>query len=128
MIVIGTLSIITPDYLKSVRLTALRKRTWFKALDKLERGILNLTIKFVEKLKSQVLAGHIVKILAKLRDAAKCAFTMHVESYGYRKLRETVEQALGLGYDATGWVRDIGFAEWFALNNYYNPVGWRSRV
>ena len=128
MIVIGTLSIITPDYLKSVRLTALRKRTWFKALDKLERGILNLTIKFVEKLKSQVLAGHIVKILAKLRDAAKCAFTRHVESYGYMKLRETVEQALGLGYDSSGWIRDLGFAEWFALNNYYNPVGWRSRV
>ena len=128
MIVIGTLSIITPDYLKSVRLTALRKRTWFKALDKLERGIVNLTIKFVENLKSQVLAGHIVKILVKLRDVAKCAFTRHVESYGYMKLRETVEQALGLGYDATGWIRDLGFAEWFALNNYYNPVGWRNSV
>ena len=128
MLVIGTLSLISPDYLKSVRLTALRKRTWFKALDKLERGIFNLTIKFVENIKSQVLAGHIVKILVKLRDAAKCAFTRHVESYGYMKLRETVEQALGLGYDATGWVRDLGFAEWFALTNYYNPVGWRSRV
>jgi len=87
-----------------------------------------LTIKFVENIKSQVLAGHIVKILVKLRDAAKCAFTRHVESYGYMKLRETVEQARGLGYDATGWVRDLGFAEWFALNNYYNSVGWRSRV
>jgi hypothetical protein len=128
VLVTGTLSLITHDYLKSVRLTALRKRTWFKALDKLERGIFNLTIKFVENIKSQVLAGHIVKILEKLRDAAKCAFTRHVESYGFMKLRETAEQALGLGYDATGWIRDLGFAEWFALNNYYNPVGWRSRV
>ena len=122
------MNIISQEYLRKVRSTAVRKRTWFKALDKLERGIFNLTIKFVENIKSQVLAGHVVKILVKLRDAAKCAFTRHVEGYGYMKLRETVEQALGLGYDATGWVWDLGFAEWFALNNYYNSVGWRSRV
>lgn len=90
---------------------------------------MNLTIKFVKSLKSQLLAGHIVKILAKLRDAAKCAFTRHVESYGYRKLRETATQAVGLGYEAArDWMRELGFAEWFALNNINNPVGWRSKV
>jgi hypothetical protein len=117
---------ISPEYLRCIRRNAVRKRTWFQALDKLERGIVNLTIKIVDSLKSQLLTAQIVTILVKLRDAAKCAFTKHVESYGYQKLRETVETAVSLGNNAAQcWIRELGFAEWFASNDYNNSVGWR---
>ncbi len=123
------MNIISQEYLRKVRSTAVRKRVWFRVLDRVERGIFNLTISFVEKVQSHVLAGVLVKILVKLRDSAKSVFTRHVESYGYMKLRETVEQAVGLGNNAAReWLRELGFAEWFALNNIYNPVGWRSKV
>ena len=61
------------DYLRSVRLAALRRRVWYRVLDRVERGIVDLTIVFVEKVQSQVLAKELVKILAKLRDASKRA-------------------------------------------------------
>ena len=124
-----TVNIISQDYLRAVRLAALRKRVWYRVLDRIERGIFNLTIDIVEKVQSSVLAVELVKILAKLRDASKSAFTRHVESYGYLKLREIVRQADALGCEgACGWLMDLGFAEWFALNNYSNPVGWCYRV
>ena len=129
MIVLVTVNIISQDYLRTVRLAALRKRVWYRVLDRVERGIVNLTIDVVMKVQSSVLAGELVKILAKLRDASKSAFTRHVESYGYLKLREIVRQADALGCEgACGWLMDLGFAEWFALNSFYKPAGWRNRV
>ena len=87
---------------------------------------MDLTIVFVEKVQSQVLAKELVMILAKLRDASKSVFIRHIEGYGYRKLRLVVEQSKGFGSLAQGWLMDLGFAEWFAVNDYYSPYG-RSR-
>ena len=81
------MSIVSRNYLKTVRYAALRKRVWYRVLDRVERGIIDLTIVYVEKVQSQVLAKELVKILAKLRDASKSAFTRHVEGFGYGKLR-----------------------------------------
>ncbi len=113
------------DFLRSVRLAALRRRVWYRVLDRVERGIVDLTIGFVEKVQSQVLAKVLVKILAKLRDGAKSAFTRHVEEFGYSRLRLVVEQAKGFGSEASGWLMDLGYAEWFAVNDYYSPDGRR---
>jgi len=120
------MNIISQEYLRKVRSTAVRKRVWFRVLDRVERGIFNLTISYVEKVQSHVLAGVLVKILVKLRDGFKSVFIRHVEGYGYRKLRLVVEQAKGFGSLAQGWLMDLGFAEWFAVNDYYSPYG-RSR-
>ena len=114
------------DYLRTVRSIAVRKRVWFRVLDRVERGIVDLTIVFVEKVQSQVLAKVLVKILVKLRDGSKSVFIRHVEGYRYRKLRLVVEQAKGFGSLAQGWLMDLGFVEWFAVNDYYSPYG-RSR-
>ena len=115
------MSIITQDYLRTVRYAALRKRVWYRVLDRVERGIVNLTIVFVEKVQSQVLAGELVKILAKLWDGAKSAFIRHVEGFGICKLRLVVEQAKGFGGEAHGWLMDLGFA----VNDFFGPAGWR---
>ena len=117
------MNIFSQDYLRTVRSIAVRKRVWFRVLDRVERGIVDLTIVFVEKVQSQVLAKELVKILAKLRDASKSAYTRHKEGFGYRKLRIVVEQAKGFGSLAQGWLMDLGFAEWFAVNDYYSPYG-----
>ena len=127
MIVLVTVNIISQNYLRTVRLAALRKRVWYRVLDRVERGIVNLTIEVVVKVQSSVLAVELVKILVKLRDASKSTFIRHVEGYGYMKLRLVVEQAKGFGSEALGWLMDLGFAEWFALNSFYNPAGWRNR-
>jgi hypothetical protein len=114
--------IISQEYLRKVRSTAVRKRVWFRVLDRVERGIFNLTISYVEKVQSHVL----VNILVKLRDGSKSVFIRHVEGYGYMKIRLVVEQAMVFGSEASGWLMDLGYAEWFAVNNYYSPYG-RSR-
>jgi len=126
MIPIITLELmLSKELLREVRGIALRKRVWYKALDEIERGIVNLTISVVESVKSLTLVRELVKILAKLREAFKSAFVKHVEDYGFRKLMDVINVAVGFGnVEALKWGSE-SFARLLALNNFNNPVGWR---
>ena len=53
-------------------------------------------------------------------------YDCHVEGFGCMKLRRVVEQVKMFGSEAVGWLMDLGYAEWFAVNDYYSPYG-RSR-
>ena len=115
---------VSKEQLREVRSTALRKRVWYKALDGIERGIINLTISVVGGVKSPTLMREISKILVKLREAFKSAFTRHL-NYGSRKLVDILKIALGFGNQAAlGWETD-SFAMLLTVNNYNNPVGWK---
>jgi len=115
---------VSKEQLREVRSTALRRRVWYKALDGIERGIINLTISVVEGVKSPTLMREISKILVKLREALESAFTRHL-NYGSKKLVDIIKIALSFGNEeALKWGTD-SFARLLTVNNYNNPVGWK---
>lgn len=117
------MSNLSPGILIKARREAVKKRIWLNALDDLERGIMNLTIRFVETPRNNSLKRILVSILAKLEHAAESAFKKHIENYGFNKLFELVQFSKACGNTAArGWI-EHGFAEWLALNNY-NDSGW----
>jgi len=114
----------TYSFLSFVRRRALRRGIWYKALDGVERGIVELSCRVVDEVKSLDLARVIVRILAKLRDASKSPFSRHVERVGLVKARRVVEQALELGcVEAGGWLSE-GFARYLAFIDFNHPSGW----
>lgn len=116
---------VSTEQLREVRGAALRRRVWYKALDGIERGIMNLTISVVGGVKSPTLMREISKILVKLREALESAFTRHLEEYGSRKLVDIIKIALSFGNeDALRWGTD-SFARLLTVNNYNNPAGWK---
>ncbi len=60
---------LTKGLLAGIRLRALRQRVWFGALDRIERGLVDLTIRYVDQVKSNRLQQVLVKILEKLAQA-----------------------------------------------------------
>jgi hypothetical protein len=117
----------TRGFLAEVRRSALRRRVWYSALDSLERGILTLASRVVDEVRNTALNVEIVKIIAKLRDAAKSGFVRHVEAFGMRRVREIREQAVSLGsLVAGGWAREMGFVRYLAFLDYNQPRGWGS--
>ena len=62
-------------------------------MDRVERGILSLTSRIVDRVESRVLGVRLVKILAKLRDAMKSDFVRLVEGYGVRMAKKYSVQA-----------------------------------
>ncbi len=62
---------LTRGLLAGLRLRALRRRVWYGALDRIERGLVDLTIRYVDQVKSNKLQQVLVEILEKLAQAMK---------------------------------------------------------
>ena len=118
--------LLSKDQLREARSYALRRRVWYLALDDVERNIVNLSIRLVERVKSPALAAELNKILAKIREASKNVFTRHIDAFGRRKVRQVVDAAVGFGnYSAVDWLRSDSLEKLLALNDYYNVAEWK---
>ncbi|NIR86602.1 hypothetical protein GWO13_03130, partial [Candidatus Bathyarchaeota archaeon] len=65
-----------------VKSRALRNRTWYKILNRMERAIIDLTIKCVEKIRSHVLAQTVSTIISKILRTLKEDFMTQAEKVG----------------------------------------------
>ena len=97
---------------------------YYRALDRLERGILDLSARLLDSAQSVVLLQQLYEIVMKLDEALKGRFQRHVESFGVRRVAEIILQALRFGYkDAVGWLRDPGLAEYLTVMDLNSPFG-----
>jgi len=114
------------SFLIGFRRKALRRRIWFRALDKFDRAFIDLTIRVVEDIRSVRLEREIVKILKKLKDALKSRFVRLMESLGRERARRLSKQAQSWGYrDAERWAHDFSFVRYLTAVETNNPVGFR---
>jgi hypothetical protein len=117
--------VFTSSFLEGVRVRALRRGVWYSALDRVDRGILYLTSRVVDEVRSVALGDMIVKILAKLKEALKSGFVRHMESYGSERARAVAGQAVAWGYGAArGWAWDLGFVRYLTLIDVNKPTGF----
>lgn len=112
-------------FLAEMRRKAIRRRVWYKALDRVERGILSLASRVVERVESTVLETVLVKIVRKLRDALKSGFVRRMEEFGLRRAREIAGQAEEWGYRAARrWNSDLGFVRYLTMIDVNKPTGY----
>lgn len=100
-----------------IKSRALRQRVWFRALSKVERAIVDLTIKCVEKIRSSVLAGTISGIVGKVLQFLEEDFMARAERVG----REIVESVHALGEKwgnkaCSAWECDRCFIRFLGVN------------
>lgn len=60
---------ITREVLVGLKTRGLRRRLWYSSLSRIERGLVDLTIRYVDRVRSGRLAEMLVRILAKLASA-----------------------------------------------------------
>ena len=109
-----------------VRRLAIRKRVWFKFLDKCERAIINLTINCVDKVRSAKLASIVKTILDKLTEAMKSKVERLMETVGSPLAFKLSMIALGWGNpSASWWAHDRDFVRFLAVNYMNAPDGYR---
>src|SRR3989442_14205162 len=66
---------LTGRKLAGLKTRALRKRVWFRVLDRVERGLLDLTIRWVDKVRSGPLTETLLRLLVKLTRAIEHGIT-----------------------------------------------------
>lgn len=116
----------TRGFLDALRSRAIRKRTLYKALDSLDRGILYLSIRVSDSISNPVLVHQLVEIVNKLEASLKSGFTRFVESFGPRRVISVVKQAVTLGcMEASQWVMDRSFMMYLAFLDFNQPQGYK---
>ena len=112
-------------FLADVKRKALRRGVWFSALDRVERGILTLTSRLVDKVRSTELCVELVKILAKIRYALKSRFVRRMEEHGLGQARRLAAQAVEWGYtSARAWASNFDFVRYLTLIDVNRPTGF----
>ena len=103
--------------------TALRQGIWFRALNLVERGILDLTSRYVANIKSTKLANVVSAILEKLKIASEGVVDRLVRTVGFSlaKKASCVAQSWG-NRSAITWGQDADFARYLAVT-YLNTAG-----
>ena len=106
----------TREFLLCMRGRALRKGLWYKALDHVERCILRLTSRIVNRVESEVLGVVLVGIVKKLKDAMESKFVKKMQGSSLVRAKEVADQAVEWGYRAAReWASDVGFIRYLTL-------------
>ena len=96
---------------------ALRRGVWFKVLDRVERGIIDLTVGYVVCIKSGKLAKVVTAIMEKLQSAAVSIVDKLTRTVGLPLARKISDTAVSWGNRlASMWADDLSFAKFLTVN------------
>ena len=102
--------------LADTKKTALRRGVWFRTLNRVERGIIDLTVRYVENIKSTKLAKVVTAIIKKLQYAIESVADRLVRTIGLPLARKISNIAFSWGnLLASKWAEDHAFARYLAL-------------
>jgi hypothetical protein len=103
--------------LASAKRVAFRRGVWFRVLNRLERGVVDLTMRYVDEVKSSKLARVLTAIMEKLVQATESIIESLVRTVGRELAKKASDVAVGWGYSsAWAWSCDSGFARYLAVN------------
>jgi hypothetical protein len=96
---------------------ALRRGVWFKALTRIERGIIDLTVKYVDNIKSSKLAKVLTAIILKLQTTTESMIDKLVRIIGLSLAQKISKIAINWGnHSASMWADDRAFARFLIIN------------
>ena len=120
--------VVSVSNLVKVKQAALRRGVWFRALSRVERGVLDLTLRYVDNVKSALLAKVLTAILEKLELATENFVDHLVRTLGVSLAQKASQVAVNWGYlSASAWAKDIGFARYLAVNSAKVSAAYASR-
>jgi hypothetical protein len=97
---------------------ALRHGLWFRTLSRVERGIIDLTVRYVDNVKSAKLAKVLTAIMNKLRSAMESTLDKLVRNVGLPLAKKISDIAISWGNRlASKWAEDRAFARFLLLNS-----------
>lgn len=102
--------------LASIKQRAMRKGVWFRVLGKVERAIIDLTIKCVQKVRSSKLTKIVATIVNKLTDASKNRLKKLMDEVGRSLAQKLIQIAQKWGNkSAVHWAEDYAFIQYLAI-------------
>jgi hypothetical protein len=108
-------------FISVIKKGALKRGIWFRALNRLERGVIDLTVRYVDCIRSTQLAKVVTAILEKLKLATESVVDRLVRTVGFSLAQKISVVAVGLGNrSAIRWAVDAEFARYLAVAHLNN--------
>jgi hypothetical protein len=111
-------SLVSVKVLAEVKRTAFRRGVWFRALTRIERGVVDLTLRYVDDIKSSKLAKVLTAIMEKIQLATENMTDRLIRTVGAPLAKKISSIAVSWGYhSASAWAKDRGFARYLTLTS-----------
>lgn len=116
--VTNRLGLASVGLLAEAKRVALRRGVWFRTLSRVERGIIDLTVRYVDSVKSAKLAKVLTAIMDKLQSAMESTVDKLVRTVGLPLAQKISAIAVSWGNRlASKWAEDLAFARFLMLNS-----------
>jgi len=104
------------EKLRLLKLKAKRTGVWFKALTNLDRVLIDLVIKVVDRVRSVKLATSLSTVVRKLEEALENRISRIIRTIGLPLAHKAVSLAKKWGNpSAEKWLSDVSFARFLAI-------------
>lgn len=109
-----------------LKVKALRRRVWFKVLNRMERGLVDSVIKVVDRVRSALLAKVLGSIVKKLSTALESKVKRLMREVGQPLAEKVSLIAKSWGHkSAFKWVKDKGFVLYLTITAINTPSLYR---
>ena len=115
-------SFLKKTQLTKLKLKAMRAGVWFKALHRIDRVLVDLTINVADNVRSFILAKNILAVVRKLESVMESKFLRAVKEVGF-----PIAHRLGLiaqkwgNNTAKNWESDKNFAQYLTAMSFNEP-------
>lgn len=107
---------VKPSQLVLAKKSALRKGMWYRILNKIERSTIDLTIRYVDNIKSTKLAKLVTAIMEKLETKIENQLERLVRTVGLTLTQKMSKIAIGWGNKTAHlWANDPSYAKYLVL-------------
>jgi hypothetical protein len=108
--------------LLKLKLKAMRSGVWFRVLSRIDRALVDLTIKVTGKVRSFTLARNIFAVVRKLESSMESRFLRAVRIVGFPTAGRLglIAQEWG-NHTAKDWKSDVEFARYLAAMSLNKP-------
>jgi hypothetical protein len=108
-----------------LKLKAIRSGIWFRALRSIDRALIDLTLRVVDKVNSDTLAKALISVLTILENDLENRVSRAVREVGFQVARKMSLVAQGWGNVSAGsWATDLSFAKFLAIMHINNPMNF----
>ena len=113
------------SFLLKIKRKAIRLKIWYR-LNNIERAIIDLTIKCVNKIKSIKLKNIILNILNKIKEAIENNFLNKIYEIGLKEIVKIIKIAYSWGNrNSLNWIKDKSFIFYLGIKKMNIPNIWK---
>lgn len=115
---LGDLKLLERCELVRMKVRALRRGVWYRVLSRIERGLIDLAILTVRRVRSPVLARSVMVAVERLLSFMESRVARQMRTVGYQSAERIARIAVSWGNrSAVGWVKDAGFVRFLAVSH-----------